>query len=431
MSGAGLFLALLRVTAPTAWTRIAVPIVTIALLLLPFAVQGPLLGFRWARLYSLFSALTIAAALLIFLKIPRQPILRAADWQVIVLGGGLTCLTVIGGMMLAGSSAYAILDASLLQNMHFARNWNLPLYLGPTGGVAAMASVLAALAYRTSESWSRMQDYRDISLVTLQSGFVLLGVQMLMFSSEEQVFRILVPFSWLLMVQPGGIRQQHAIGRGVAGLIGAILSLYPFPVAGTTQIRIGTLLPVTMVPILAYDLLRVLPERAAVRHLSAVFRSSHVAVAVVLAIGAVATLRSARAYWHAVALGLPGTSLIRVERKQADDIRWVTAQLSSCASSYSMPGLLSFAFWTGHALPTTLNINNVLAFIGPAQQQRIVEALSRQPDLCVVYNPGYLQHFDRGQIGTDPPLLHYLQADFAPAAERDGFIILKRRTSVP
>lgn len=429
--GGGLVLALLCVTALTAWTRIAIPMVTIALLLLPFAVQAPLFGFRWARGYGLFSALTIAAALVVFLNTPRQSILRAADWRMIVLGGGITCLTAIGGMMLAGSSAYAILNATLLQNIHFARNWNIPLFLGPTGGLAAMASVLAAVAYRASESWSRMQDYRNISVVTLKSGFVLLGVQMLLFSSEEQVFRILVPFCWLLMVQPAGIRQQHAFGRGVASLIGAILSLYPFPVAGDAQIRIGTLLPVIMVPILAYDLLKALRERRAGKRLPARFRSGPAAVAVVLAIGAVATLRSARAYWHAVPLGLPGTSLIRAERKQVDDIRWVTAQLSSCASSYSMPGLLSFPFWTGHALPTTLNINDVLAFIRPQQQQRIVEALSRQPDLCVVYNPGYLQFFDRGQIVTDPPLLHYLQADFVAAAERDGFIILKRRTSVP
>jgi hypothetical protein len=154
-------------------------------------------------------------------------------------------------------------------------------------------------------------------------------------------------------------------------------------------------------------------------------------VAVVLAIGAVATLRSARAYWHGVPLDLPGTSLIRMEQKQADDMRWVTAQLSSCASSYSMPGLLSFAFWTGHALLTTLNINDVLAFVRPAQQQSIVEALSRQSGLCVVYNPQYLRGFDRGQIETDPPLLRYLRAEFVATAERDGYIILKRRTSVP
>jgi hypothetical protein len=424
----GLVLVLLRVTAPTAWTRIAIPIVTIALLLLPFAAQALLFDFRWARLYSLFSGLSISAALFVFLNTPRQAILKAADWRIIVLGGGLACLTVIGGMMLAGSSAYAILDATLLQNTHFMRNWNIPLYVGRTGLLAAAASVLAALAYGASGSWSRMQSYRDMGVVTLKSGFVLLGAPLLLFASPEQVFQILVPFCWLFMVQPAEIRQQHAIGRGVASLIGAILSLYPFPVAGH-QIRIGTLLPVMMLPILAYDLLKALPEHRAGRHLPALFHSGPVGVAVVLAIGAVATLRSARTYWHGVPLGLPGTTLIRMEQKQADDMRWVTTQLSSCASSYSMPGLLSFTFWTGHALLTTLNINDVLAFIRPTQQQSIVEALSRQSDLCVVYNAKYLQFFDRGQIETNPPLLNYLQTEFVPTAERDGYVILKRRTS--
>jgi hypothetical protein len=428
--GGGLLLVLLRFTAPMAWTRIAVPILTIALLLLPVAVQAQLFDFRWARLYSLFSGLSFAAALFVFVKTPRETILRVADWRIIVLGGGVTCLTVIGGMMLAGSSAYAILDAVLLQNTHFVRNWNIPLDMGQKSLLAAAASVLAALAYCASGSYSHMQSYRDVCVVTLKSGYVLLGVPLLLFASSEQVFKMLVPFCWLLMVQPAGFRREHTIGRSVTALIGATLSLYPFPVAGH-QIRIGALLPVMMVPILAYDLLKALPERRAGSHLRALFHTGPVAAAVVLAFGAVATLRSARAYWHGVPLGLPGTSLIRTEQKQADDMRWVTAHLSSCTSSYSMPGLLSFAFWTGLALLTTLNINDVLAFIRPAQQQRIIESLSRQSGLCVVYNPKYLQVFDRGQIETDPPLLHYLQTEFVPAAERDGFIILKRRTSVP
>ena len=429
--GGALVLALLRITAPSAWTRIAIPIVTITLLLLPFAVQAPLFGFRWARFYTLFSALTIAAALFIFLDIPRQAILRAADWRIIVLGGGLTCLTAIGCVMLAGSSANAIFNAILLQNIHFSRNWNYPFYVGPQGGLAAATSLLTALAYRASGSWSRIQGYRKIAAVALKSGFVLVGVLLLLFAPPEQVFRILVPFCWLLMVQPTETPAPHAIGRGVASLIFAILSLYPFPVAGEDHIRFGALLPIMMIPILAYDLLKALPESDRGRYLLALLNSHSVAVAVVLFIGAVATLQGARAYWRAVPLGLPGTSLIRVEQKEADDLRWVTAQLLNCTSSYSMPGLWSFAFWTGHALPTTLNINQVLNFIRPAQQQSIVEALSRQRGLCVVYNPYYLQLFDRGQIGTDPPLLHYLQANFVPAAERDGYIILKQRTSVP
>jgi hypothetical protein len=82
-------------------------------------------------------------------------------------------------------------------------------------------------------------------------------------------------------------------------------------------------------------------------------------------------------------------------------------------------------------LPTALNINDVLAFIQPARQMKIVQALSRKPDLCIVYNPALLRFFDRGQIQTDPPLLHYLRTDFVPVAHRDGYIILKRPAPAP
>ena len=426
-----LVLVLLRITARTAWTRIAIPFVTIALLVLPFAVQAPLFDFGWARMYSLFSALTIGAALLVFLDFPHQVVLRVTDWSIIALGGGLMCLTVIGGMMLAGSSAYAIFDATLLQNTHFIRNWNVPLDVGPKSLLAAAMSVLAALAYCTSGSWSCLQGYRDFSVVTLRSGFVVVALLLLLFASPEHVFKLLVPFCWLLMVQPKRIRRQLSIGRAMASLVGATLSLYPFPVAGH-QIRIGALLPVMMVPIMVYDLMKASPEYGTSRigrHLPAFFNFGPAASAVVLVIGAVATLQSARAYWHAVPIDLPGTGLIRTDPKQADDLRWVTRELSSCASSYSMPGLWSFAFWTGHTILTALNINDVLAFIRPAQQQSIIAALSRQSDLCVVYNPEYLQSFDRGQIETDPPLLNFLRTEFVPSAERDGYLILKRRAS--
>ena len=330
--------------------------------------------------------------------------------------------------MLAGSSAHAILDATLLQNAHFIRNWYFPLQVGPSGLLAATASVLAACAYYVSGSRPHMQDYRNLGVFGLKSGFVILGGIMLVLSPPK-MFLTLVPFCWLLMVPPAGTQRQHTIARGVAGLIGAVMSLYPFPVGNYQQINIGALLPVVMVPILAYDVLTALHQREAVRRLPG-WRYSFLAVTTVLVLGAAVTLRSAREYWHSVPLGLPGTSLIRAGQEQADDLRWVTAQLSSCTSSYSMPGMLSFTFWAGHSLPTALNINDVLAFISAAQQESIVQELSRQPDLCIVYNPEILQFFDRGQIQTNPPLLRYLHTDFAPTAERDGFVILKRRASV-
>jgi hypothetical protein len=149
-------------------------------------------------------------------------------------------------------------------------------------------------------------------------------------------------------------------------------------------------------------------------------------IAVALVICAAPTIVIARTYFSKTPLDLPGARLIRIGPEQADDLRWVTAQLSSCASSYSVPGMLSFAFWSGQRLATTVNINDVLGLISPARQEGIVRDLSRLPDLCIVYNPTILKRFDRGQIATDPPLLRYLRDDFVPKAERHGYVILVR-----
>jgi hypothetical protein len=105
----------------------------------------------------------------------------------------------------------------------------------------------------------------------------------------------------------------------------------------------------------------------------------------------------------------------------------VTSQLSRCSASYSIPGLYSFSLWTGQALPTTLNVNAQLNLLSLKQQEAIVDALSREADLCVVYNPGILKLFDRGQAAANPPLLKFVSTAFeASSEEREGYIILRR-----
>ena len=425
--GGGLALVLLRVTAPSVWTRIALPAVVAGLLVLPVALQALLFDFAWVRLYCVFSTMTIAAALLVVRTVQLPVLLRPADWWVIVAAGMFTCVAVVGGMMLAGSSAYGILDAAVLQNAHFIRNWYLPLVLDWPGLLAPTVSVLAALTFQLAGQRPRMRRFHERGILVLKFAFVLLGFLLFLFPGPR--FEVLVPFCWLLMVPPAGVQPRQAAARVAGGLIGAVMSLYPFPVAGS-QIGIGALLPVMMVPILAHDVWAAMPSPAAGGRREAL-RLNALAVVILSGIGTGVTLQFANVYWNTywndTPLGLRGTSLIRVAPEQAEDLRWVTAQLSTCGSSYSLPGMLSFAFWTGHALPTTQNINDVLAFIPPERQERIVEALSRAPDLCVVYNPELLRFFDRGQIRSDPPLLHFILADFVQVAERHGFVILRRR----
>jgi hypothetical protein len=425
--GGGLALVLLRVTAPSLWTRIALPAVVAGLLVLPVAVQALLFDFAWVRLYCVFSTMTIAAVLLVVRTVQLPVLLRPADWWVVVAAGIFTCVAVVGGMMLAGSSAYGILDAAVLQNARFIRNWYVPLVLDWPGLLAPTVSVLAALAFPLAGQRPRMRRFHERGILVLKLAFVLLGF--LLFFFPGLLFRVLVPFCWLLMVPPAGVLPRQTTARVAGGLIGAVMSLYPFPVAGH-QINIGALVPVMMIPILAHDVWAAMPSPAAGGRREA-SRLSALAAVILLGIGTGVTLQIASVYWNMywndTPLGLRGTSLIRVDPEQAEDLRWVTAQLSSCGSWYSLPGLLSFAFWTRHALLTTQNINDALAFIPPERQERIVEALSRAPDLCVVYNPELLRFFDRGQLRGDPPLLHFILADFVQVAERHGYVILRRR----
>jgi hypothetical protein len=237
------------------------------------------------------------------------------------------------------------------------------------------------------------------------------------------MFRVLVPFSWLIMVVPRSTTSHVAVLRAYVGLLGAVLSFYPFPVAGH-QIDIGALIPVAMLPVLGCDVLVALRDRNA--RLFSIGRPGQLFAALVLLLFfAEGTAQSGRLYRDNVPLDLPGTALIRLPQDQVNTLRWVVGQLGTCKSSFSMPGLLSFAFWTGHALLTPMNINHVLAFIRPDRQLVIVQALRESPGLCVVYHEHLLRLLDRGQIATDPPLLRYIRDEFVPANERAGYAILK------
>ena len=85
--GGGVLLVFLRASAPTGWTRIAIPFVAAALLSLPFAVQALLFDFAWVRLYVLFSTVCIGMALLAVLAVPIPIVVRSVDWSIMALAG--------------------------------------------------------------------------------------------------------------------------------------------------------------------------------------------------------------------------------------------------------------------------------------------------------------------------------------------------------
>jgi hypothetical protein len=242
------------------------------------------------------------------------------------------------------------------------------------------------------------------------------------------MIRLLVPFCWLLLAPPETAANPYGVARSAAALIGVTMSLYAFPVAGQ-QVEIAGVFALIILVVLAHDVASTLCAQWPDRYVPMWSWLPVGASAMAIALAAVATVNSVLAYYRGAELGLPGTAFIRTDnRQQVGNLQWVTRQLSSCHASYSLPGLDTFYLWTGQSPPTMLNINAQLNFLNSSQQQSVVDVLSREEDLCVVYNPAFLQRFDRGQAATNPPILEFVSTALTSSSERDGYIILRRRS---
>ena len=425
--GLPLLVVFLRQSWSTILASFLAPLAAIGLVLVPLGLQAVLFDLPWVRAYSAFSVLSIAAACLVYFRAPRSPFVSAWGWIAILAGGGLTALLIVGAMRAAGSSLYGILNGVLLQNMTFVRNWYIPLHVGGRGLSAASLSLVAAGAYCLGVTRPGLSRRLDLAIAALKSLFVATGLWFSLRHNALDMLRLLAPFCWLLLTPPETAANPYRIARSAAALIGVTMSLYAFPVAGQ-QVEIAGVFPLVFIVVLAHDVASTLRAQWPDRYVPMWSWLPVGASAMAMALGAVATVKSVRAYYHGAELGLPGTAFIRtVDRQQVEDLQWVTRQLSSCHASYSLPALDSFYLWTGQSPPTMLNINAQLNFLNSSQQQSVVDALSREEDLCVVYNPEFLHRFDRGQAATNPPILKFVSTALTSSSERDGYVILRRR----
>jgi hypothetical protein len=423
--GLPFLIVLLRNSSNRILSMIVAPLGTIFMIILPVTVLSLLFSFTWVKVYCLFCFLSIAATGLVHLETGRTPLMETRSWVILVASGGVTALLIVGAMMLAGSSAFGILNAVVLQNAGFVRNWYIPIYVGGTGVVSATVSLLAAGAYWISGARPRLRPYRRHAILVMQSIFILAGLWFSFRNSPIQIVKYLAPFCWLLLTSPDADATPFRMARSVTALIGATMLVYVFPVAGH-QVNIVAIFPLIVLAVLSRDVASALSGQWYLERVPLLAWMPAGVTALAFVIGGVATLGAVRTYVAGVDLNLPGTSFIRVDRQQAEDLQWVTSQLKRCSASYSIPGLYSFSLWTGQPLPTTLDVNAELNFLSLTQQQAIVDALSREPNLCLVYNPTFLKRFDRGQEAANPPLLK-LVSGFEASSEHDGYIILRRR----
>ena len=434
--GMALALVALGVSGSQAWLGAAFAVAAIAGVLLPPALMLPLFRFSWAVNYCVFAGLTILSAILVWWRTQKTLLFTPGHWLAALSAAAITAMAIIGIVLLDGTTPYAILNAVLLQNRHFILNWYLPTWFEVWDALAMVIGTASAIGYvwLSSRADSRKMARQAACWAKFAlgvAGIVLICVSNIIQQGDPPsiLFMIFEPFCWLLMIPPVTGRSGMPVTRAGIGLLAAFMVLYPFPVAGS-QINDAVLLLTIMLPVLVHDAVTDLPVISlAVRRALGNMRYAGVLIFCLVAgtVLLIPTIDALKDYESGIPLGLPGTRLLRVDAYTAALGHWATQVLSKCEAFYTMPGQLSYYFWTGKPSPTKTNNNDTLGVLTDAQQEHVIAELSAYPHLCVLKVPSLQEWFDRDQVATHPPLLRYIDENFTLVAAEGPYRLLKRK----
>ncbi|GAC1340674.1 MAG: hypothetical protein NVSMB18_11200 [Acetobacteraceae bacterium] len=429
-AAAAIAIAALRATAGGRLVGVGERLAAAGAVVMPLALMQPLLHLTWVVGYCAVATATILACLAVCLRaeVPRR--FGARDWIACLAALTVTMAVTLGLTLRGGTTPFAILNAVVLQNAHFIRNWYIELPLNGWSVAAARgAAGFALVAGRDGASRTR-RSASVLALLKLTVGLggmvaILLMATRVLPWSKADLFQLLAPFAFLVAM-PG--RRQVGFGRTSYALLSAMLVLYPFPVAGP-QNNIAAALIIGALPVFLLEGVASLADlHASVRRAPRWSLRLAKVVTLLVCVSSLA-LQSRQAWWTWAGRpnsDLRGSTLIHVTPEEWAETHWILQQIQGCSSVYTLPGFMSLYFWTERPSPTALNNNDSLGLLSEQQQDAIVHDLASRPGLCVVENVHMLKVFDRGQLEARPPLLRYVQDTFEVAQSRGDFRILKR-----
>jgi hypothetical protein len=128
-------------------------------------------------------------------------------------------------------------------------------------------------------------------------------------------------------------------------------------------------------------------------------------------------------------LALPGAHRMHVEREKATALRAVVSQVnaSSCNTLLTEPGLFSFNFWTNKPAPDGLDFGAWVVFLSDAEEERIVQEVSRDPHACVIKRQEIVDMWTHDADVSSQPLIRYVRENFQTAFETYGYTFMVRK----
>ena len=398
----------------------------------PFLLMKADLDQAAAQRYALHVAIC-ALALVVATSASRpDPARRFSELGWLILGGVALAFVALAVAVFRGSSANDLLHGIVLNALDQRKAYEALLALPSTTlawDAVGLGGAMLWAGYRVIVQRPAVPIEGVIRVVvglvvwlTLIGGIHIPGV--LQVTSLNKPLVLPLALAWVVAAPRGRLDafENLDFARALVAALAILQSLQAFPVAGSQAA--WSALP--LVPVGAICIGDGLAQLGLTRVRLQLATSL---IFVTLAVSWLPTTwqQSRSAYASAVALDLPGASLIRVPSAQAILLRQVTQAIrENCDTFISVPGLDSLYLFAQQPPPSPLPTRYMWLIGDVPHQQTLVQVSGRINRLCAVENASLIAAWTQGRE-VKGPLVDYIQAGFVPAYTFGDYSILTRR----
>ena len=409
------------------WHGPACILVSLGAIAVPVVLMSGRIREGWVMTFCAVEMISLAAVILV---VSRMQFEIALSLRHLVFAGlcFLGSVALISSFFLAhGTTLHAMINSLVVRPRSFGQGW---FEAARFSDLAVPWSVLGfALAYysRTKRASATMLPLVKFSFAVVVA-FLAARFTTGSFIYEDALISFATPFLWLVVVPPFGTSRLTGFSRAMLGLVTVIQVLYAYPVAGT-QVKFSAILITAAAAICFADSIPFIVARLPMLRTPVVSRTILGVLTLLLAGGYILYAWTAFLRYESLeAVNLPGTQRLRMDPSRAAALRELVMRTNaSCRTLVTAPGMLSFYFWTGLSAPSPLDYGTWIVDLSDAEQNALVQDLSRLPQVCVIYNQGAVNLWRRGEDISSKPMMQFIESGFQKTFESSGYRFMIRQ----
>jgi hypothetical protein len=432
-------LAILAHSPKTKLSRFSFVVIGAASVFLPVILMKGQLSDPPTRFFAALVSVSMIAALLVLLRVPRVASISARDYVTSIVAFVATFVVFLVALKIQGVGPNRTLHALLLDSLGpymLRASWYMSIPLGRRWYFLMVGGLF--LAGYISWSTSTREGARDNCMAILK--LLLAGLTAMNFLFQGSLFGLVTPapfffvppLCWLVLYRrPGKDEPCQAFPRTLLCLLTILQALYAYPIAGS-QFYFVQILLVIVVMLCLGDFIGW--ARESFHSLSEFpFRVARLIALVCVAAFYIGLARTERKKYNALPfLQLPGSTKIHLPEAQARDYLWLVRQLNEhCDIFVGLPEVPSLHIWTGKDPLDGMQMDDWMLAASNQQQLAVSTVLSAHANACEIYNPDLVTFWNRNDENLDSlPLVRYLHENFKVAGTTGKFVLLVRNGRV-